>query len=268
MNKSQIIRQLLEQGKTAQETQQAVQGVSMSYIYKIRSRHRKVTAIESKTPLQQEIDRLHKLNLSAAIIASKAHCSRQYVHKQLKKRRFKSRLLPFVGKYKEQDEYYTPLYAVIPIEKHLRPCSIIWCPFDTEESIYVRHFRQQGHTVYATHITNGQDFFETEPPECCQYIVSNPPYSLKTKVFEKLNELNIPYAMLVNATGIFGAKARFEALKGVEMLVFQTRVGFMKSYDDVTIAAYPPFDSCYICKGVLPERIVFEEIDKQLITLQ
>lgn len=60
----------------------------------------------------------------------------------------------------------------------------IWCPFDTEDSLFVKLFRQRGYTVIATHIANGQDFFAIDPPKC-DYIISNPPYSLKGEVFER-----------------------------------------------------------------------------------
>ena len=32
------------------------------------------------------------------------------------------------------DEFYTPLYAVKPIFKYVKPNSKIWCPFDTDKS--------------------------------------------------------------------------------------------------------------------------------------
>ena len=31
------------------------------------------------------------------------------------------------------DEYYTPLYAIEPICEYIKPNSTIWCPFDIEE---------------------------------------------------------------------------------------------------------------------------------------
>lgn len=42
------------------------------------------------------------------------------------------------------DEFYTPLYAIKPIEKYLKPKSIIWCPFDTEQSLFVQEFMMGG----------------------------------------------------------------------------------------------------------------------------
>jgi hypothetical protein len=58
------------------------------------------------------------------------------------------------------DEFYTPEYAITPLYKYLPPPPVtIWCPFDTEDSLFVKLFRQRGYTVIATHIANGQDFF-------------------------------------------------------------------------------------------------------------
>lgn len=90
-------------------------------------------------------------------------------------------------KFNKNDEYYTPGYAVYPIVKRLRKGSTIWCPFNREGSNYVRVFKENGFKVIHTHIMDGQDFFETKTPEC-DYIVSNPPYSQKKEVFERLTK--------------------------------------------------------------------------------
>lgn len=52
------------------------------------------------------------------------------------------------------DEFYTPLYAIKPIVPYLKPNSLVWCPFDTEDSLFVKHLRSVGHDVIATHISN------------------------------------------------------------------------------------------------------------------
>ena len=36
------------------------------------------------------------------------------------------------------DECYTPLYGVKPILKYIPKDAIVWCPFDTFESYFVR----------------------------------------------------------------------------------------------------------------------------------
>jgi hypothetical protein len=63
---------------------------------------------------------------------------------------------------KASDEVFTPRYAVTPIVKYIKKDSVIWCPFDEEDSEYVRLLRENGNTVIATHIFNGQNFFDYE----------------------------------------------------------------------------------------------------------
>lgn len=161
------------------------------------------------------------------------------------------------------DEFYTPTYAVFPIAKYLKPNSKIWCPFDTEQSNFVKLFRELGHQVIATHILNGEDFFEYKVPEC-NYIISNPPYSLKTEVFEKLFEIGIPFAMLVGVVGLFESQKRFDLFKrnDFEVMYLSRRVAYFKSYAEQKPSLNPPFSSVYLCHNILHKTIVFEEINR------
>jgi hypothetical protein len=162
------------------------------------------------------------------------------------------------------DEFYTPEYAIAPLYKYLPPPPVtIWCPFDTEDSLFVKLFRQRGYTVIATHIANGQDFFAIDPPKC-DYIISNPPYSLKGEVFERLFQLNIPFAMLVGVVGLFESQKRFKMFRehDFEIMYLNRRVSYFKNYADQRPSLNPPFSSVYVCKGMLPKQIIFEEIQK------
>ena len=162
------------------------------------------------------------------------------------------------------NEYYTPPYAVKPIIKYLKPHSTIWCPFDTEESNYVKMLREAGHDVIATHIDSGGDFFKIEPPKC-DYIISNPPFSLKQQVFQRLFEIGAPFAMLVGVVGLFESQTRFEMFRDndFELMYFNKRISFFKDYADQKPSFNPPFSSVYVCHHVLPKQIVFEEIRKE-----
>lgn len=42
------------------------------------------------------------------------------------------------------DEFYTPDYAVAEIMKYVPKGSKIWCPFDTEDSLFVKNFNRGG----------------------------------------------------------------------------------------------------------------------------
>lgn len=124
-------------------------------------------------------------------------------------------------------------------------------------------FRAAGYTVIATHIANGEDFFKINPPKC-DYIISNPPYSLKGEVFERLFELGVPFAMLVGVVGLFESQKRFTMFKkhDFEIMYMNKRISYFKDYGDKKPSLNPPFSSVYVCKGILPKQIVFEEIEK------
>lgn len=166
------------------------------------------------------------------------------------------------------DEFYTPAYAITPLLRHLPPPSskrpiTVWCPFDTEQSLFVKTFRLFGYQVIATHISAGYDFFKTEPPEC-DYIISNPPYSLKGEVLERLFSLGTPFAMLVGVVGLFESQKRFDMFKShdFEIMYFNRRVSYFKDYEEQKPSLNPPFSSVYVCHGILPRQVVFEEICK------
>ena len=96
-----------------------------------------------------------------------------------------------------KDENYTPFYAVEPLIKYLSSTPItIWCPFDKEWSAYVVRLKEAGHKVIHSHIDNGQDFFTYHPSEPYDMIISNPPFSKKDKILERVYTLDKPFALL------------------------------------------------------------------------
>ena len=164
----------------------------------------------------------------------------------------------------KNDECYTPLYAVKPIIKYLNRNWIIWCPFDTEQSYFVKLLKEEGFKVVYSHLDEGKDFFEYEPDEW-DCIVSNPPYSMKADVLERCFSFGKPFALLLGVVGLFESQRRFELFRdnGFEILYFNRRVSFFNDFNEEKPKLNPPFSSVYICSKVLPETICFEEINKK-----
>ena len=164
---------------------------------------------------------------------------------------------------KKQDEFYTPEYAVTPILRYVPSDKVVWCPFDTDESNFVKMLRVRGNTVHASHLANGQDFFDYEPIDY-DVIISNPPYSVKGDVFERLFSLKKPFAMLVGVVGLFESERRFSMFEKnkFEIMYLNRRVAYFKDYTEQKPSLNPPFSSVYLCSGLLPDRIVFERIGK------
>ena len=71
--------------------------------------------------------------------------------------------------------------------------------------------------------------------------------------------------MLVGVVGIFESKKRFAMFKdnNFEMMYFDKRVSYLKSYTDQKTSLNPPFSSVYVCKDMLPKQIVFETLIKK-----
>ena len=84
----------------------------------------------------------------------------------------------------KNDEMYTPNYAVLPVLEYIKPEWVVWCPFDTEESEFVKEISKTNRVI-ASHIKYGEDFYTYKPNEHWDCITSNPPFTNKRQIFER-----------------------------------------------------------------------------------
>ena len=163
------------------------------------------------------------------------------------------------------DEFYTPYYAIEPLVQYLNDKGYkkILCPFDTKESRIYKKLNEEGFDVTQSHLDEGVDFFDIELREY-DCVVSNPPYSLKTEVLEKLFESKVPFAMLLGVVGLFESQKRFNMFKNneFEIMYLNKRVAYHKDFESEKTALNPPFSSVWLCSNVLSNRIIFEHINK------
>ena len=156
------------------------------------------------------------------------------------------------------DEWYTPQYAVNLIIPYLskRGYKKILCPFDKEESNFVKRLTEEGFDVTFSHIETGTDFFEIDNLTSYDCVVSNPPFSKREKIFEKLFESGVPFALIINMNGLFDSKARWELFKNnkFEILVPKGRMKFANNEGEKNS---PNFQSIYVCNNVLDKQIEF-----------
>jgi hypothetical protein len=160
---------------------------------------------------------------------------------------------------KASDEYFTPPEAVKPLLRFIPTDKVLWCPFDKATSSYVRVFKEAGYRVLHSHIDEDKNFFFYEPEEPYDIIVSNPPFSIKDDILRRLTELNKPYAMLLPLPTLQGQK-RFDDLIGSEALIFDKRINFFTDEAQTQMAKGVAFASIYVCKGILPEKLIFERL--------
>ena len=162
----------------------------------------------------------------------------------------------------KNDEWYTPRHAVEIIVPYIPKGSVIWCPFDKENSQYVKVLRG-GYSVLHSHIDNGQDFFNYEPSEPYDCIISNPPFSKRDDVLERLFKIGKPFGMFLNMNGMFDSKRRFAMLKEreIQLLVPNGRTKFTNETHNELETKTPPFQCVYLCWKLLPKQICYEKDD-------
>lgn len=152
------------------------------------------------------------------------------------------------------DECYTPRYAVLPIIKYLPKDKIIWCPFDTEESEFVKVLEENGYNVVNSHIKYGQDFYNYEPKHF-DIIVSNPPFTNKRKIFERCLSFDKPFMLLMSNTWLNdSAPKQLFKDKDLQLLMFEQRIQY-NNLKKIT------FSSSYYCWNILPKQIIMERLD-------
>jgi hypothetical protein len=154
---------------------------------------------------------------------------------------------------KDKDEYYTPPILVEPILQYIKPNSVVWCPFDKFESEFVQQITKQGHKVIYGHIEEGYDFFEYEPPyyDC---VVSNPPFTRKLEVLDRLYKLGKPFAMILGLPILnYQEVGEFFLDKELQLLIVDKKV----SFDGNTAS----FNNSYFCSKFLPKDLIFKHLE-------
>lgn len=151
----------------------------------------------------------------------------------------------------KNNEYYTPRYVVELIIPFLKEGSIIWCPADEKQSEFVITLRENGFKVINTHINTGEDFLTYQPDFEFDYIITNPPFSLKIEFLQKCIDYNKPFALLL----------------GLQILSYKTTMTFMHQNDmDLMFpvgsrisfnGSAAPFQSGYFTKGIQKQKIEY-----------
>lgn len=158
------------------------------------------------------------------------------------------------------DEWFTPKEVVEAIVPYLERAGIkhVLCPFDAEDSEFVKVLRARGFDVEFSHIKTGVDFFDIDNLTDYDAVVSNPPFSKRQKILERLFESGIQFAIILNFNGLFDSAKRWELFKAndFELLVPKGRMHF---FNDECAGNSPNFQSIWVCKGIGKSQIEFME---------
>ncbi len=155
------------------------------------------------------------------------------------------------------DECYTPPYGVEPILKYIPSGVTVWCPFDKDDSEFVKQISKTNDVVHS-HIEDGLDFYEYEPDKW-DVIISNPPFTKKRQIFERALSFNKPFALVMSNTWLNdSAPKQLFKEKELQLLMFDKRMRFNlpngQQNNKIT------FSSSYYCWNFLPKQIIMEQL--------
>lgn len=157
----------------------------------------------------------------------------------------------------KNDECYTPAYAVAPILEYIPSNAIVWCPFDTEHSEFVKQISKTNRVEHS-HISTGQDYYAYEPKHW-DIMISNPPFTNKRKIFERALGFGKPFALIMtNAWLNDSAPAQLFCERELQLLMFDRRIRF--NSPDGRPNNKITFSSSYYCWNFLPKQIVIKSL--------
>ena len=116
--------------------------------------------------------------------------------------------------------------------------------------------REHDFDVTFSHIETGTDFFSIRNLGEYDAVVSNPPFSKRQKILERLFGSGVPFAMIMNFNGLFDSKARWKLFRDnrFELLV---PCGRMHFFNEQCEGNSPNFQSVYVCSGICDKQIEF-----------
>ncbi len=161
----------------------------------------------------------------------------------------------------KNDEMYTPNYAVQPLLEYIKEGWVVWCPFDTEHSEFVKEIGKTN-KVILSHIESGQDFYIYEPDEHWDVLISNPPFTNKRGIFERALSFNKPIALLMSNTWLNDKYSKwvfYESNRDMQLLMFDKRIKFTDPKGNVENKI--TFSSSFYCSDFLPRDIVIKELN-------
>ena len=141
-------------------------------------------------------------------------------------------------KLKKDDDYQTPKHVFESIQHLIPKDKVIWESFygngDSGKYLKELGFKVESHDV---------DFFDDQKFNY-DIIISNPPYSIKAKVFKKLSEIDKPFMMLVPVSTMTKQYLKKYFKDKIQIVIPERRIQFIK---DGVQTKRCFFDTVWIC---------------------
>ena len=152
------------------------------------------------------------------------------------------------------DNFQTPTQPVVDLINYIKEHGTflksepkIWEPACGKGRM-LQTFRDLGYTAYGSDILNGIDFLKDTPDWNYNWIITNPPFSLKDQFLKRCYELKVPFALLLPIQALSGIKRSLMFKEhGLQVLVLPKRVDF--EYEDGSFKGKPWFSCAWYTHG-------------------
>jgi len=137
------------------------------------------------------------------------------------------------------NEWYTPKSAFADIAHLIPKGNVIWEPFYGDGSSG-QYLTELGFNVeHHEHL----DFYESAPLDY-DMIVTNPPYTSKSRTFKRLYELDVPFMILVPVSTITKQFTKRYFINELQMVIPSKRIHFVSGGEQSKRSWY---DVCWLC---------------------
>ncbi len=154
---------------------------------------------------------------------------RQEIHVQENNYKRDAKSNRLANEYEPQgyDACQTPAYAIDPLLPYLDRSWTIWEPAAGEGLLVDALSDSNFEMIIGSDILTGSNFFEFEPDQEWDCIVTNPPFSLKYRWMERCYQLGERFALLLPVETL-GAKTAHEMFRvhGIEVIFMDKRINF------------------------------------------
>ena len=157
---------------------------------------------------------------------------------------------------RNNDDYTTPCVVWEQISQYLPrgDGQIVWEAFYNPHSESADSLRSLGCNV----IYGDMDFFAVSHGT---HIITNPPFSCKEKVFQRLHELQLPFIVIIPSHSLCSRYIKRFFKNELQLIIPDKRIHFEKT-DNVTgkriTLKRTPFDTIYVCwKMGLPNDLIW-----------